>query len=68
MFDGKIVGEVTSGAYGHRVGASIALGMVIADVAKPYQQVSIDIFGQSYKAIIQEPGPLWDPKNLALKS
>ena len=68
MFDGKIVGEVTSGAYGHRVGSSIALGMVIADVAKPYQQVSIDIFGQSYNAIIQEPGPLWDSKNMALKS
>ena len=37
MCDGKIVGEVTSGAYGHRVGASIALGMVKTDLAKPGQ-------------------------------
>ena len=66
--DDKIVGEVTSGAYGHRVGASIALGMVAVDFAKPHQQVFIDIFGQLYKAVIQAPGPLWDPKNLALKS
>ena len=28
-YDGKIVGEVTSGSYGHRVGSSIALGMIV---------------------------------------
>ena len=68
MCDGKIVGEVTSGAYGHRVGASIALGMVKTDLAKPGQKVFVDIFGKLYESIIQEPGPLWDSKNLALRS
>ena len=43
--DGKIIGEVTSGAYGHRVNASIALGMVKTDLAISGQTVSVDIFG-----------------------
>ncbi len=66
--DGRIVGEVTSSAYGHRVGASLALGVVATDCAKPNQEVCIDIFGQTYNAIIQDPGPLWDPENLVLRS
>jgi glycine cleavage system aminomethyltransferase T len=32
--DGKVVGWVTSGAYGHRVGASLALGYVPAALAR----------------------------------
>ncbi|MFL2802816.1 MAG: FAD-dependent oxidoreductase [Paracoccaceae bacterium] len=65
--DGQIVGEVTSGAYGHRVNASIALGMVKTDLAISGQNVSVDIFGNTYPAIIQNSGPLWDPQNEALK-
>ena len=33
--DGQIVGETTSGGWGHRVGASIALAMVRSDLAAP---------------------------------
>ena len=65
--DGKIIGEVTSGAYGHRVNASIALGMVKTDLAISGQTVSIDIFGNNFPAIIQNSGPLWDPSNEVLK-
>ena len=65
--DGKIIGEVTSGAYGHRVNASIALGMVKTDLAISGQTVSVDIFGNDFPAIIQNSGPLWDPNNEALK-
>ena len=65
--DGKIIGEVTSGAYGHRVNASIALGMVKTDLAITGQTVSVDIFGNDFPAIIQNSGPLWDPNNEALK-
>ena len=65
--DGKIIGEVTSGAYGHRVNASIALGMVKTDLAISGQTVSVDIFGNDFPAIIQNSGPLWDPSNEVLK-
>ena len=65
--DGKIIGEVTSGAYGHRVNASIALGMVKTDLAISGQTVSVDIFGDDFPAIIQNSGPLWDPNNEVLK-
>ena len=65
--DGKIIGEVTSGAYGHRVNASIALGMVKTDLAISGQTVSVDIFGNDFPAIIQNSGPLWDPNNEVLK-
>ena len=65
--EGKIIGEVTSGAYGHRVNASIALGMVSTDLAISGKNVTVDIFGNEYPATIQNPGPLWDPQNEALK-
>ena len=65
--EGKIIGEVTSGAYGHRVNASIALGMVNTDLAISGKNVTVDIFGNEYPATIQSPGPLWDPQNEALK-
>ena len=65
--EGKIIGEVTSGAYGHRVNASIALGMVNTDLAISGKNVTVDIFGNEYPATIQNPGPLWDPQNEALK-
>lgn len=65
--DGKIIGEVTSGAYGHRVNASIALGMVKTDLAISGQTVSVDIFGNDFPAVIQNSGPLWDPNNEVLK-
>ena len=65
--EGKIIGEVTSGAYGHRVNASIALGMVNTDLAVSGKKVTVDIFGNEYPATIQNPGSLWDPQNEALK-
>ena len=65
--EGKIIGEVTSGAYGHRVNASIALGMVNTNLAISGKNVTVDIFGNEYPATIQNPGPLWDPQNEALK-
>ncbi|MBW4981731.1 FAD-dependent oxidoreductase [Mameliella sp. CS4] len=64
----EIVGETTSGAWGYRVGASIALGMVRADLAVPGTELAIDIFGQRRRATVQPDGPLWDPQNERLKA
>ena len=65
--DGAVVGEVTSGGWGHRVGASIALGTVRADLAAPGTELEIGIFGGWFKAIVHD-GPHWDAGNDRLKA
>ncbi|MGO4914395.1 GcvT family protein [Pseudogemmobacter sp. W21_MBD1_M6] len=65
---GKIVGETTSGAWGYRVGASIALGMVRADLAVAGTQVEVEIFGERVKATVQPDTPLWDPENARIRA
>lgn len=66
--DGVRVGETTSGAWGYRVGASLALGMVRADLAVTGTQVQVEIFGQMVAATVQGDGPLWDPDNLRIRA
>jgi dimethylglycine dehydrogenase len=65
---GKIVGETTSGGFGHRVDKSIALGMLSADLAEPGTEVEVEIFGERYRATVQKDEPLWDPKNERLRA
>ena len=60
---GRVVGEVTSGYYGHRVGACIGLGMLAAEVNVPGMGVEVEIFGVRYPAVVQADAPLWDAKN-----
>jgi dimethylglycine dehydrogenase len=66
--DGTVVGETTSGAWGYRVGSSIALGMLRTDLAVPGNELEIDIFGERRPAIVQPDGPLWDPQNERLRA
>ncbi len=66
--DGKVVGETTSGGWGYRVDASIALGMLRSDLAKPGTKLDVDIYGEMRRAVVQEDQPLWDPKNERLRS
>ncbi|MFN3147849.1 MAG: FAD-dependent oxidoreductase [Paracoccaceae bacterium] len=66
--DGAVVGETTSGAWGYRVGASIALGMLRADLAVPGTALEVDIYGERRAATVQEDGPLWDPANTRLRA
>ncbi|GAB4385808.1 GcvT family protein [Albidovulum sp.] len=66
--DGGIVGETTSGAWGYRVGASIALGMVRADLAVPGTALEVEIYGERRRAVVQEDRPLWDPSNERLRA
>ncbi|MFT5743620.1 MAG: dimethylglycine dehydrogenase, partial [Paracoccaceae bacterium] len=65
---GEVVGETTSGAYGHRVGASIALGMVRADLAVAGTELKVAIFGKACRAVVQEDAPLWDPTNERIRA
>ncbi len=64
----QIVGETTSGAWGYRVGKSIALGMVKTDVANPGTELEVEIYGHKYRAVVQEDQPLWDPANERLRA
>ena len=66
--DGKVVGETTSGAWGYRVNASVALGMVRADLARPGTELTVDIYGQQCRAVVQPDAPLWDPDNERLRA
>ncbi|MEC8574221.1 MAG: glycine cleavage T C-terminal barrel domain-containing protein, partial [Pseudomonadota bacterium] len=63
-----IVGETTSGAWGYRVGASIALGMVRADLAEPGTELQVDIYGELCRAVVQADAPMWDPDNERLRA
>ncbi|NOD32397.1 GcvT family protein [Ruegeria atlantica] len=64
----QIVGETTSGAWGYRVGKSVALGMIKADLANPGTELEVEIYGQKCRAVVQEDQPLWDPANERLRA
>jgi len=58
--DGKVVGWVTSGGYGHCVGKSIAVGYVPAALALATSGFEIEILGERRCAAISAQ-PLYDP-------
>jgi len=66
--DGQVVGETTSGAWGYRVGKSIALGMLRADLAVPGTRVEVEIFGERCRAVVQPDAPLWDADNTRIRA
>jgi len=66
--EGAVVGELTSGYYGHRVGACIGLGMLKAGVNVPGTAVEVEIFGVRHPAVVQADQPLWDPKNERIRA
>ena len=65
--EGRVVGEVTSGYYGHRVQACIGLGMLAVEVNVPGTAVEVEIFGVRYPATVQPDQPLWDARNERLR-
>jgi len=66
--DGAIVGETTSGYWGHRVGACIALGMLRADLNVPGTCVEVEVFGVRCPAVVQVDQPLWDASNERIRA
>ena len=64
---GEIVGETTSGGWGHRVNASIALAVVRADLAEPGTKLEVEIYGERRPAVVQPDRPLYDPDNERLR-
>ncbi|MCU0816968.1 MAG: FAD-dependent oxidoreductase [Cypionkella sp.] len=64
---GKVVGEVTSARWGHRVGACLALGMLRTDLTAPGTQIEVEIFGQRHAAVVMGDSAVWDPENTRLR-
>ncbi len=66
--DSEMVGETTSGGWGHRIDKSIALAMVRSDLAEPGTELEIEIYGKRYPATVQPDQPLFDPGNESLRA
>lgn len=60
------VGLVTSGGFGYRLGESIALAYLRADLAVPGRALEIEILGERRRAVVGRE-PLYDPQNLRLR-
>ena len=60
--DGAIVGETTSGGWGHRVDKSIALAMVRPEHATPGTELEVEIYGERRKATVQPDAPCGIPR------
>ena len=67
MHDGRPVGYITSGAYGHWVGKSLAAGYIPAALAVDGAEFRIDILGRDCAAILRTQ-PLHDPSGARLRS
>ena len=65
--DGAAVGYVTSAAFGHCIGKSLAAGYVPTALAREGERFEIDIFGELRAAIVRLQ-PLYDPEGLRLRS
>jgi dimethylglycine dehydrogenase len=65
--DGVAVGYVTSGAYGHCIGKSLAAGYVPSALARDGERFEIDILGESRAATVRLQ-PLYDPQGLRLRA
>ncbi|MEO8328602.1 MAG: FAD-dependent oxidoreductase, partial [Candidatus Nanopelagicales bacterium] len=65
--NGKKVGFVTSGAYGHHVQRSLALAYVDREVAESAPELVVDVIGEPRAACIL-PEPPYDPKGSKLRT
>jgi dimethylglycine dehydrogenase len=65
--DGKVVGWVTSGGYGHRIGRSLALGYIPVSLAAANDGFEIELLG-SRRSARREPQPPYDAAGSRMRS
>ena len=65
--NGKRVGFITSGGYGHRVQKSLAMGLKNTDLAESGEEIDIHIVGKEKKAKIIPVSP-YDPKGELMRA
>jgi dimethylglycine dehydrogenase len=64
--EGRVVGWVTSGTYGHRVQRSLALGYIPAALASATEGFEIEIIGERRRAR-RESTALLDPSGARMR-
>jgi dimethylglycine dehydrogenase len=64
---GKLVGFVTSGAYGHHVGQSLALAYVDKALVGTDAPLTVDVIGENRRAVMLGE-PAYDPQGTRLRS
>lgn len=67
MLADKVVGTITSGAYGHRVGMNLAYAFIAPDLARTGAVMDLDLCGERVAAQVIEPSP-YDPKFERMRS
>ena len=60
MTDGRVVGTITSGEWGHRVGMNLAYAFVEPELSAPGTRLEVDIIGTLTPAIVIPASP-YDP-------
>jgi dimethylglycine dehydrogenase len=63
----KLVGRTTSGAYGWRLGESLALGMVAPEFSAVGTKFDISLLGERHRAVVIAKSP-FDPSNERLRA
>ena len=64
--NGKMVGFVTSGGYGHCIGKSLAMAMIDDDASLEGTELKVHIVGQERAAKVIAPSP-YDPKGHVMR-
>ena len=64
--EGKRIGFVTSGGYGHTTDMSLAMAMVDSDLAKVGTELTVHIVGVERACTVIAPSP-YDPQGLAMR-
>ena len=62
-----IVGRVTSGGWGHRVGSSLALAYIDTALSEPGTRVAVEILDEKTPATVV-PTPYYDLKNTRVRA
>ena len=65
--DGKAVGYVSSGGYGHHVKKSVAMGYVSVELSEGGTRLQVEILGQMYDAEVQS-APLYDANGANMRA
>ncbi len=57
QLDGRVIGTVTSGGWGHRTGLNLAYAFVEPQLAEPGTALQLDLLGEIVRAKVIPPGP-----------
>ncbi|MEW5717310.1 MAG: glycine cleavage system aminomethyltransferase GcvT [Chloroflexota bacterium] len=65
--NGKVIGKITSSAYGHTIGRPLALGLAPIEDAQPGVQITVETEGKSHSARLARR-PVYDLENTRIRT